>query len=348
MAAVPLRSSLVEQVLSGKDPELGLLAARGVLPLPPEELIHVQIRLAASGDTTISRTARTSLRQTEPRLILDFIHREASSLELAFFAAEEERPQVLEAILRRRDVPRTLLREMAPRLEVALQEILILRQDAIIEEPGILAALERNPELDAAVLRRVREYREHLLPREHPSEAVEREGGEAALEEGGEEPTDEEVQAAIREVARVSDEGERDEITGLTEGQIRLLPVPVRMKLSRGASRALRAILVRDNNLQVALSTLKNNALSDDEVEQIARSRAVVDDVLVELARHRDWMSKYGIINALVANPRTPLSISIRLVPRLGIRDLRSLTLNRNVPDAVRFTARNLYAVKTK
>ena len=136
--------------------------------------------------------------------------------------------------------------------------------------------------------------------------------------------------------------------TGLTEGQIRLLPVPVRIKLSRGASRTLRGILIRDTNVNVALSILANNALSDEEVEQVARSRVVVDDVLVQISRHREWMSKYPIINALVGNPRTPLNISVRLVPRLGVRDLRNLTQNRNVPDAVRTMARNLYSVRTR
>jgi hypothetical protein len=162
-----------------------------------------------------------------------------------------------------------------------------------------------------------------------------------------EEATDEEVAAAIAVASTLPAQGERDESTGLTEGQIRALPVPVRIKLSRGAARTLRAILIKDTNPTVAISALVNNALSDEEVEQLARSRTVVDEVLLEISRRRDWMNRYGIVNALVGNPRTPLNVSMRNLPRLGVRDLRSLAHNRNVPDAIRAAAQRQYRVKT-
>lgn len=349
MTAKLAGAELVRQVLSGEQPELKLLAAQGVLPLPPERLIRLQIRLAMEADTLIAQQATASLQRTEPRLLVDYISAEASGSELSFFASEIEHPLAVEAMLRRRDVPRALLVELASRLEFALQEILILRQDAIIDEPKILEALERNPDLDPAVRRRIREYREHLLPR-HTKEAEPEAGsGSRFLDLAGEDQvSEEEVLQAISEAAQEPPEGEKDEITGLTESQIKMLPIPVRMKLSRGASRTLRGILLRDNNTNVAISTIKNNALSDEEVEQVARSRSVVEDVLVEIARRREWTSKYGIISALVTNPRTPLNISVRLVPRLSIRDLRGLSSNRNVPQAVRTIAKNLYSAKTK
>jgi hypothetical protein len=105
---------------------------------------------------------------------------------------------------------------------------------------------------------------------------------------------------------------------------------------------------LKDSNPLVALAALNNNALSDEEVEQLAKSRSVVDEVLMEISRRREWMNKYPIVNAVVGNPRTPVGVAVRLIPRLSIRDLRGLSHNRNVPDGVRYAAQRQYQVKTR
>ncbi len=339
MQAVETLSPLVRQVLSGGSRELRVLAARGLLPLAPDELIPLQVVLARDPDPEVAGRAVAVLRMTEPRHLANFAAGDAGVEELAFLAEHVDQPEVVEAMLRRRDMPRHLLVEIAPRLSPAMQEILILRQDAIVEEPAILDALERNPQLEFHVHRRIGEYREHLLPRRSRVSTEEA----PAISEA----SDEEVVAAIAEAALLPAKGERDESTGLTEGQIRTLPVPVRIKLSRGAARTLRSILIKDTNPTVAISAMSNNALSDEEVEQLARSRVVVDEVLLEISRRREWMNRYAIVNALVGNPRTPINISIRHMSRLGVRDLRSLAHNRNVPDAIRGAAQRQYHVKT-
>lgn len=330
--------SLVERVRAGDDPQLRLLAARGLLPLPQAQLIPLQVELAAGGDGELTRHAKRALLEIEPRLLAPFIGAGASEEVLEWFAENSEDPRVIEALLRRRDVPRRLLVELAPRLDAEHQEILVLRQDAIVDEPAIVAALEENPQLTSYARRRIIEYREHLLPRERPRRE------EAKAE--GEEPSAEAVAAAIEQARRQPAEGERDESTGLTEAQIRYLPIPVRMLLTRGAPRALRHILIRDPNPLIAKSVLRNNTFSDQEIEQIASNRNVDDEVLGEIGGTREWVSKYRIALALVKNPRTPLALAVRLVPRLSVRDLRLLSRDHNVADAVRSTARRLYTIK--
>ena len=331
-------SSLLEQVRSGNH-QLQLLAADGVLPLPPEELIPLQVELAQGEDPEVAGRARTSLRAVDVRLAGPFLERAAGENVLSWFAVEASHPVIIEAIIRRRDTPRSLLALMARRLPPDLQEILLLRQDAIVEQPAILEALEENPEASTYTLRRIAEYREHLLPRErtHVVRAP------VELEEMDEEQLAIEIEA----VRELPPSGELEpERTKLTEGQIRMLPVPARLKLTRGAPRTLRGILLRDSNAQVATSVVINNSLSDQEVEQIASNRSVVEEVLVLVARKRDWIGKYNIMRALVWNPRTPAGTSLRLVTRLAVRDLRELSRDRNIPDAVRSIALRLYRIK--
>jgi hypothetical protein len=333
------QTSLLEQVRSGVNRQLQLLAASGLLPVPPEELIPVQVELARGRDPELSQRAVEALRTIDPRIATPFLERQAMESVLLFFATESSHPGIVEVIVRRRDVPRRVLVELARRVPPDLQEILILRQDAILDEPGILDALETNPQLSSYTQRRIAEYRQHLLPRE-------RTAGPAPVIE---EMADEDLVTTLAAIKRVMpEEGEVEEQTGLSEGQIRMLPVPARLKLARGAGRSLRSILLRDSNTQVALSALLSNSLPEQEVEQIANSRAVVEEILEAISRKREWINRYNVARSLVKNPKTPLPISMKLVNRMAVRDLRDLGRDKNVPDAVRSSALRLYRIKQK
>ncbi len=122
----------------------------------------------------------------------------------------------------------------------------------------------------------------------------------------------------------------------------------MRMQLSRGAPRNLRQILIRDSNQAVALSVLQNNAIGEGELEQIAANRSVLEDVLENIGRNPKWTRKYKVVRALVCNPRSPVGMAVRLTARLSVRDLRGISRDRNVPDAVRSAALRLYRIKTK
>jgi hypothetical protein len=336
------QTSLLAEVRSGANRELQLRAAEGLLPLPPEQLLPLQVELARGEDADLARRAAAALKELDPRLVAPFLAGAADSEVLAYFAAEASHPVLVEAVLRRRDVPRPLLVELAGRLSPDLQEVLLLRQDAIVEEPAILDALERNPYVSPYTQRRIGEYREHLLPRQRRPEV-------APVPAGPHEPGEPDaaaLAAAIEAARRLPAEGEVEERTGLTENQLRSLPVPARMRLARHAPRLLRTFLLRDPNARVALTVLQNPQLSEQEVEQIARSRNIIEDVLEEIARHRDWVAKPGILRALAQNPKTPIPTALRLVPRLSVRELRELSRDRNIADAVRSTAARLYRIK--
>jgi hypothetical protein len=334
---------LIEQVLAGENRRLQQLAAAGVLPLPLEQLIALQVHIARGPDQELAEQARNNLRELEPRVAVPYLERDAGPREIAFFAREADHPRIIEAILRRRDVPRAILIDLAGRLPGEMQEILLLRQDAILDEPEILAALERNPQLTAYSQRRVIEYRQHLLPQ--------RFGDRAAIAEMQrpsevEEATEEEVAQAIQVVQAAPPIGDIDEHTGLSEGQVRMLPVPVRIRLSRNCTRVMKTILLRDTSTQVALSVLRNNNFSESELEQVARSRVVIEEVLDAIGRRREWVGKYSVARALVGNPRSQIAMSLRLMSRLSVRDLRTLARDRNVSDAVRSNAQRLYTIK--
>jgi len=120
-----------------------------------------------------------------------------------------------------------------------------------------------------------------------------------------------------------------------------------RMKLAMKGDREARGILIRDSNRVVATAVIHNPRVTDQEVENIAAMRTVADEVLRLIALNRNWARSYSIIHNLVRNPRTPIPTVIGTLPRIRSKDLKNLSQNKNVSEAVRRQALRLSQVRS-
>ena len=122
--------------------------------------------------------------------------------------------------------------------------------------------------------------------------------------------------------------------------RVSAMSVPEKVKAAMKGTREMRAILIRDPNKLVSLSVLSGPKVSDTEVEGYARMGSVSEDVLRAIASRRGWMKNYSVVLALVKNAKTPVAITMNLLPRLREADLKRLSTDRNVPEALRLSAR--------
>jgi hypothetical protein len=120
------------------------------------------------------------------------------------------------------------------------------------------------------------------------------------------------------------------------------MSVPQRLKLAMKGSREQRAVLVRDPNRMIAAAVLSSPKLAETEVEAFARMANVSEDVLRTISMNRGWMRRLAVAAALVKNPKTPAAISLHLLPRMNQRDVKQLSIDRNVPEALRLNARKM------
>jgi hypothetical protein len=118
------------------------------------------------------------------------------------------------------------------------------------------------------------------------------------------------------------------------------LNVAKRIALAMRGTREERAILIRDPNRIVTASVLSSPKMNDTEVAAIAKMQNVSEDVLRTIAHNRAWLKNYSVVLAVVKNPKTPVALSMNLMVRLSEKDLKLLTTDRNVPDALRGQAR--------
>ena len=138
-------------------------------------------------------------------------------------------------------------------------------------------------------------------------------------------PPDEEQQSALQRIASLN--------------------VARRIALAMKGNREERAILIRDPNRIVTAAVLSSPKMNDTEVAAIAKMQNVSEDVLRTIAHNRAWLKNYSVVLAVVKNPKTPVALSMNLMARLTEKDLKLLTTDRNVPDALRTQARRKMVV---
>ena len=67
-----------------------------------------------------------------------------------------------------------------------------------------------------------------------------------------------------------------------------------------------------------------------------------LESIILGGKEKKEWMKNYGVLLAVVSNPKTPAGIAIPLLFNLKLRDLMSLEKNRNVAEVIRTTAKKL------
>ena len=143
-------------------------------------------------------------------------------------------------------------------------------------------------------------------------------------------------------------EGEFADIAALGEEEDRetslqklaSMSFPERLRAAMRGTREVRAILIRDPNRMISAAVMSSPKLSEPEVEAFAKMQDISGDVLRTIATNRAWLKNYNIVLALVKNPKTPLGMTMNLMPRLNAKDLVKLAVDRNVPEALRISAR--------
>lgn len=122
------------------------------------------------------------------------------------------------------------------------------------------------------------------------------------------------------------------EIAGLSVGQ--------RIKLAFKGNREARNLLIRDPNRIIRRCVLQNPRITEDEIVMICKNRSIDLELLDLISKKRDWMQNYPIRLAMVMNPKTPLTVGLRLVRTLHEKDVRNLAKSRDVPSTISSAAK--------
>lgn len=126
------------------------------------------------------------------------------------------------------------------------------------------------------------------------------------------------------------------------------MTVPEKVKCATKGTREMRSILIRDPNRMVASAVLSCPKVNDAEIEAFAKMGNVSEDILRTIAMSRAWTKNYGTVLALTKNSKTPVALSMNLLLRLNESDVKKISTDRNVPEALRVAARKRVVANLK
>lgn len=339
--------------------------ARGMAPLPPVALVSALYALAYDPDEKLSSAARGTLEKL-PRPVLDGALGSADLPgavldDLATrFAAQRE---VVERIVQHPATPPETIVRLATTADETLCELIATNEQRLLAYPAIIEALYMNRALRMSTADRLVELAaRHGVELSIPGfkEAAASLQNQLIPEPGEATPADEMFRQAMEE-AEALEQGEHDVVERDDEGEERIkekfqkvqkrlsdMTVSEKIRAALIGTASQRQILVRSPNRVIAMAAVSSPKMQEGEAVSIAASRQVHEDVLRYIANKRDWIRLYQVKNNLCFNPKTPTSISLRLLPHLRESDLKSLSRSKNIPSALKTAVIQLLNKRTQ
>jgi hypothetical protein len=338
MSSVP--DDLLGQIESGHaSGQILDFVARGLVPLPPEELVRAVASVLAGGNPEYVESAEKTFAGFHWDEIRDAVLSAGVRPEqLDAIARRTQEAGVLEPLIRHKSVSDETLAWLAERIEGPMQDILVTNQVRLLEAPVIVERLFENPRLSPEIRRRADEFlEEFFLKKEREQDAL--------LAAAAEQPAKDAEPAPAPAPEEEEPELSEDEKKSLF-ARVAVMTVVQKIRLAYRGNKEERMFLVQDRNRLVSSAALKSPKTREADAETIANMKSVSEDVLRGIAFRRDWMRHYGVLRALIRNPRSPIDVTLGLVLKLNAKDMKTLSQDRNVPEAVRSTARREVARK--
>ncbi len=352
-------------------PPMRLMAARGLLPAAPGEMLMVLYQLTFDVDAAVGNQAKKTVADSPQSLMLTAAAADVPGVVLDFLVTHRPKDtKIIEAVLTNRAALDGTYERLAKTVGERLTEIIAVNEVRLLRTPKIIENLYMNPAARMSTVDRLIDLGARNGVRfENPAlqgliddpgyntteaaaNAIAREFDEegddafksllnAATAEEGEPPeeSDEDVEKADLDGADEAEEEPEKKTTNLAAAILNM-SISEKMRMAMLGSSSEREFLIKDNNRLVHMAAVTSPKVRLKDVQAWSGNRMMPDGVLTYIAGHRRYRRVYKIVVNLVNNPKTPVKESMRLFPQLVAKDLAALLKNRNIPHQVRRAAK--------
>jgi hypothetical protein len=277
--------------------------------------------LVGDPDEMVSSRAQDAVLSQPIESFVEAIRREQALPALLSYAAKNlsDKPGVCDAMVQNKNCPAEYLIPVVRYLSTIGIQSLMEELDRISESPALASALEQSSSVTI-------EQRNQLKELHGPGNPID----EVALAEA--------AAAAESDLARRQTLIQR----------LAKMTVAQRVQFAMKGGSEARRTLIRDNNKVVQRAVLQSPRLTDQEVEAFASMSGLTDEILRMIANNRNFRKNYTVVRNLINNPKTPIDVSLHMLPILNAIDLKRLTTNKNVPETLRTTATKLQRTRTE
>jgi hypothetical protein len=175
-AEITSTNPVVQAIISGNAPQPArLAAARGMLPLPQNDLLEVLVALTASDDTQIASAPTETLKaeSTEDLLIAANAQDTAPNVLSYLATIAGGKQEIYEAaILNTRTPDQALAKLAAATSNGSLLELITINQQRLVRSPEIIDAILANPARSSEAERRALETRKEFFEKERGARQI--------------------------------------------------------------------------------------------------------------------------------------------------------------------------------
>jgi hypothetical protein len=308
-----LSPEVLEELRHGRTTrERKMAVCTGGAHLAPADRAEILAVLSNDPDEVVASRAQDAILSQPVESFVEALKREQALPALFAYAAKNlaDKPGVCDAMVQNKNCGAEHLLPVVRHLSTLGIQTLMEELERVSESPALAAALEHSTSLTADQRNQLRELHGEGIPLD---EAAIAEAAAAA------EPDVVKRQTLIQQVAKMT--------------------VSQRVQFAiKGGSEARRT-LIRDSNKVVQRAVLQSPRLTDQEVEAFAAMSSLTDEILRMIAGNRAFRKNYSVVRNLINNPKTPLDVTMHMLPMLNAVDLKRLTTNKNVPETLRTTA---------
>ena len=289
--------------------------------LAPVDRAEILAVLAGDPDEMVAERANEAILSVPSESFVEAIKRESAVTALFAYASKHlaDKAGIPDALVQNKNCTADNLVHVVRHLSAAGIQALAEDLDRVSASPALAAALEHSTNLNT-------EQKSHLHELHGPGHPID----EAALADAAAaaEPDAARRQTLIQRIAKMT--------------------VAQRVQYAIKGGSDARRTLIRDPNKVVQRAVLQSPRLTDQEVEAFASMSALTDEVLRLIAGNRVFRKNYMVVRNLINNPKTPLDVTLHMLPMLNSQDLKRLTTNKNVPDTLRTTAMKLQRTRAE
>ncbi len=300
--------------------ERKIAVCTGGAHLAPADRAEILAILAGDADEMVATRAQDAILSLSLEAFIEAIKREQALPALFSYAAKHlaDKPGICDALVHNKNCATEHLVYAVRHLSAPGIQTLMEELDRISQSPTLAAALEHSPLLTP-------EQKNQLHELHGPGHPVD----EAALADAAAaaEPDAARRQTLIQRIAQMT--------------------VAQRVQYAIKGGSDARRTLIRDPNKVVQRAVLASPRLTDQEVEAFASMSSLTDEILRLIAGNRNFRKNYVVVRNLINNPKTPLDVTLHMLPMLNAQDLKRLTMNKNIPETLRTTAFKLQRTRT-
>lgn len=336
---------------------LRMMAARGLAPVPPKDLLFVQCVLALADEPDVAEAARSGLRG-HPDNILSRAIGEAWPPALLDLLADvvTERSALLEAFTLNPSVSDDTLARICAALPNGIVQMLFNNEQRLLRSESLVRALRQHPAATPAMIDRmvdflvrqgvvyegIPEFVEALIrlsPDDRQKAFATIEVPDDLLDNGA--PGTAPAEAEVESIAAPDDsdgepkEPEPEPVNEPLLKRISKMNIAQKIATAMKGNKEVRTAMIRDTNKLVAVAAIKNPRITEQEVKTTAMSRSVNEEVIRLITMNNEWTKSYAVKLALVNNPKTPMPVAMRFLPLMRAQDIKGVAKSKNLPSAL-------------